>query len=124
MKFDNNKAIIIYVEKIILAPSNMHKTLLFNLRKEDLFTNPKILTKEEFLGKYYGKVTTEGLYYIFKNKDFNYPYLQHGAKRSDNLPYGIYIQKCKNYSFYNENNCNSLERLDVSNWDTSNVTNM
>ncbi len=80
MKFDNNKAIIIYVEKIILAPSNMHKTLLFNLRKEDLFTNPKILTKEEFLGKYYGKVTTEGLYYIFKNKDFNYDNLNQVIK--------------------------------------------
>ena len=47
-----------------------------------------------------------------KNKDFNYPFLQHGAKRSDNIPYGIYIQKCKNYTFYNENNCNSLETIE------------
>jgi hypothetical protein len=47
-----------------------------------------------------------------KNKDFTYPYLQHGAKRSDNIPYGIYIQKCKNYTFYNENNCNSLETIE------------
>ena len=47
-----------------------------------------------------------------KNKDFIYPYLQHGAKRSDNIPYGIYIQKCKNYSFYNEDNCNSLETIE------------
>ena len=47
-----------------------------------------------------------------KNKDFNYPYLQHGAKRSDNIPYGIYIQKCKNYTFYNENNCNSSETIE------------
>ena len=41
------------------------------------------------------------------NKNFNYPYLIHGAKRNDYIDYGIYIQKCKNISDYNENFCNS-----------------
>ena len=60
------------MEKVILAPSKMHKILLSNCRKENLFANPKLLTKEEFLGKYYGKVTPEGTHYLFKNKDFIY----------------------------------------------------
>lgn len=60
------------MEKIILAPRQMHKNLLFSSRKEDLFVNPKILTKEEFLGKYYGRVTQEGAYYLFNNNDIIY----------------------------------------------------
>ena len=82
------------MEKVILAPSKMHKILLSNCRKEDLFANPKLLTKEEFLGKYYGNVTPEGVYYLFKNKDFIYdnlmqvvsyiPYADDNCVRSKN----------------------------------------
>ena len=82
------------MEKIILAPSQMHKILLSNYRKEDFFANPKILTKEEFLGKYYGNVTPEGNYQLFKNKDFIYdnlmqvisyiPYTNDNCVRSKN----------------------------------------
>ena len=46
------------------------------------------------------------------DKNFKYPYLQHGAKRSDNIIYGIYIQRCKNISDYNDNNCNDLETIE------------
>jgi len=46
------------------------------------------------------------------DKNFIYPYLQHGAKRSDNIFYGIYIQKCKNITNYNGNNCNNLETIE------------
>lgn len=60
------------MEKIILAPKQMHKNLLLRYRKEDLFVNPKILTREEFLGKFYGKVTEEGKYKLFSNHDFLY----------------------------------------------------
>ena len=60
------------MEKIIVAPRQMHKNLLFNSRKESLFVNPKIITKEELLDKYYGKVTKEGLYLLFKNHDIIY----------------------------------------------------
>ena len=46
------------------------------------------------------------------DENFIYPYLQHGAKRSDNIFYGIYIQKCKNISNYNGNNCNDLGTIE------------
>lgn len=60
------------MEKIILAPHQMHKSLLLNARKEGLFINPKILTKEELLQKYYGRVTETGLYHLFEQNEIIY----------------------------------------------------
>ena len=60
------------MNKIILAPKQMHKNLLSYLRKDDIFANPKLLTREEFLDKYFGRVTKEGLYYLFKNNEILY----------------------------------------------------
>ena len=57
------------MEKVIIAPRQMHKNLLFEARKDDLFVSPKILTKDEFLGKYYGRVTKQGNYYLFVNNE-------------------------------------------------------
>ena len=50
---------------------------------------------------------------IISNTDssFKYPYLIHGAARSDYIDYGIYIQECQNISDYNGNYCNSREQI-------------
>ena len=50
---------------------------------------------------------------IISNTDssFKYPYLIHGAARSDYIDYGIYIQECQNISDYNNNYCNSQEQI-------------
>ena len=50
---------------------------------------------------------------IISNTDssFKYPYLIHGAARSDYIDYGIYIQECQNISDYNGNYCNSPEQI-------------
>ena len=50
---------------------------------------------------------------IISNTDssFKYPYLIHGAARSDYIDYGIYIQECQNISDYNGNYCNSQEQI-------------
>ena len=60
--------------------------------------------------KFYDSKTQTILNY--NDQNFIYPYLQHGAKRSDNIFYGIYIQKCKNISNYNGNNCNDLQTIE------------
>ena len=60
------------MEKIILAPKQMHRDLLLKSRKEDFFINPKILTKEELLDKYYGKIQDSGAYYLYIKKSFKY----------------------------------------------------
>ena len=60
------------MEKIFIAPRQMHKNLLSLSRKGDFFVNPKILTREEFLDKYFGRISGEGLYYLFSNKDLIY----------------------------------------------------
>lgn len=89
------------MEKIIVAPRQMHKSLLINLREGSFFVNPKIITKEELLNKYYGKVTKEGLYLLFKNHDIIYdnlmqlvlyiPRANESCKRNKNL----YLYKLK-----------------------------
>ena len=50
---------------------------------------------------------------IISNTDssFKYPYLIHGAARSNYIDYGIYIQECQNISDYNNNYCNSQEQI-------------
>ena len=70
--------------------------------------------------KYYEKGFCIKKFYDSKNKiilnsnDENFIYLKlaHGAKSSENIKYRIYIQKCKNISFYNGNNCNNLETIE------------
>lgn len=64
------------MDKIFLAPRSMHKSLLLISRKEDIFANPKILTKEEFLDKYYGKISPEGAYVLFCGGDILYDNLE------------------------------------------------
>ena len=80
---------------------------LYDYMDEDVLSYYK---KGFCIRKFYNKTTKTII--STKSKDFNYPYLQHGAKRSDNLIYGIYVQKCKNYSDYNENNCNNLQTIE------------
>ena len=50
---------------------------------------------------------------IISNTDesFQYPYIIHGAARSDYIDYGIYIQECQNISDYNDNYCNSQAQI-------------
>ena len=61
--------------------------------------------KSYCIKKFYNSSTKTIISYT--NENFNYPYLIHGAKRNDYIDYGIYIQKCKNISDYNDNFCNS-----------------
>ena len=61
--------------------------------------------KSYCIKKFYNSSTKTIISYT--NENFNYPYLIHGAKRNDYIDYGIYIQRCKNISDYNENYCNS-----------------
>ncbi|MCQ2087127.1 MAG: PD-(D/E)XK nuclease family protein [Bacilli bacterium] len=87
------------MEKIILAPSQMHKNILSYCRKDDIFANPKLLTKEELLEKFYGRVTDVGTYYLYSKKDFKYDNLL------KILPYiprtSVGCQREKNINLYN-----------------------
>jgi len=61
--------------------------------------------KSVCISKYYDLKTNT---FIDKtDENFIYPTLVHGASKSDNFEYGIYIQKCQNHTTINNNKCYS-----------------
>ena len=81
----------------------------------DLLKNFNIQTKIYFkygycLKKYYNN-NTKTIHNI-NEKDIKFPYLQYGASNSNNIYYGIYIQKCQNHSQINNNSCYDNETIE------------
>lgn len=60
------------MEKIVIAPYLMQKSLLAKFRKDNIFANPKLITRDELFGKYFGVVNEFGAYYLFANKNYIY----------------------------------------------------
>lgn len=60
------------MEKVIIAPINMHLGILKNIRKEDPFINCKIFSKEQLIKDFFGTVTQGGDIEVLKNFDLTY----------------------------------------------------
>ena len=60
------------MRQIIIAPYQMHKNLLKRYREKDLFSDVKIITKEELLSQYYGRIDIEAVPYLMKQYHYSY----------------------------------------------------
>ena len=60
------------MRKIIIAPYQMHKNLLKRCREKDLFSDVKIITKEELLSQYYGRIENKAVPYLMKKYHYSY----------------------------------------------------
>ena len=58
--------------KVIIAPKNIHLSLLTKIRKEDLFLDVKIYSKEDLRRYVYPLINEETLLYLLKNKGYSY----------------------------------------------------
>ena len=58
--------------KVIIAPKNIHLSLLTKIRKDDLFLDVKIYSKEDLKRYVYPSINEESLIYLLKNKCYSY----------------------------------------------------
>jgi len=58
--------------KIIVAPRNIHKDLLIELRKDNLFLNVRLISKEELIKYVYPTQNESALIYLMKEKGYSY----------------------------------------------------
>ena len=58
--------------KFVVAPRSIHKDLLVALRKENLFSNVKLISKEELIKYLYPTQNSDSLIYLMKEKGYSY----------------------------------------------------
>lgn len=58
--------------KFVVAPRSIHKDLLVALRKENLFLNVKLISKEELVKYLYPTQNSDSLIYLMKEKGYSY----------------------------------------------------
>ena len=77
---------------------------------EDVFDNTHAYNKLFCIKKFYNK-TTQKVYNLEQN-EYPYPQIINGASNAKASIYGIVIEKCKNSTIINNNNCYSEEIID------------
>ena len=60
------------MRKIVIAPYQMHKNLLTKYRQSDVFSDVKIISKQELLGEYYGRVSDKAIPFLMKQYHYSY----------------------------------------------------
>ena len=87
--------------------------------EENDLGNLKEIYKEKNLKNFYNSLCISKYYDLSNNKiidkndvNFIYPTLIHGASQSNNFEYGVYIQKCQNNTYINNNNCYSSSGIE------------
>ena len=75
-----------------------------------ILNNTYEFNKSFCLKKYYNKTTQK--VYNLNNNEYKYPTIIHGASHPQATIYGIVVEKCKNSTIINNNNCYSNEIIE------------
>ena len=60
------------MRKIVIAPYQMHRNLLRKFREKDPFLDVKMMSKEELVNEYYGRVDDKAIPYLMRKYDLSY----------------------------------------------------